>query len=381
MNTIAILTVLLFGVGAIQGTVYGLILWNNQSHNQYANRILAVLLFLLSYRLIVEAMQIFGLGQYDIWYYFMLDLNWVNGALLFFYVKALITPNFKISRKDWIHFLPVVVQVAISIFVRLQNLYWDGTRESLSWLGYWGYVFWMNQPTIYVVASLLIIFYSIKALQLLQTPVQNIELKNERVRWIKTIVKSFKYYFAIVFLVLVLDFLVFKFTNYKGWYFYFTSFYYYPFFCGLAVLTYWIGLEGFKRRDEKGLIIIKEYEASKKSQLSSLAADIEKLMAEQKLFTNPQLTVSLLAEELKTKPYLISQCLKEVFHTKFTDYINLLRIEEVKRLLVLPQSKNLTLLAVAYDAGFNSKSSFNRAVKKQLGISPRELKEQIQGVN
>ena len=67
--------------------------------------------------------------------------------------------------------------------------------------------------------------------------------------------------------------------------------------------------------------------------------------------------------------------MSDVKQIKFSDYINAYRVSEVKELVNKPENKSYTLLSIAYDAGFNSKSSFNRAVKKHLGVSPSELKE------
>ncbi|MEM9930123.1 MAG: helix-turn-helix domain-containing protein, partial [Bacteroidota bacterium] len=63
--------------------------------------------------------------------------------------------------------------------------------------------------------------------------------------------------------------------------------------------------------------------------------------------------------------------------TKFSDYINQLRIAELKRQLQDPDKAHYTLLSLAYDAGFNSKASFQRAVKKYEGLSPSQLKEKM----
>ena len=81
METIVVILIILMSVGAIQGLTFGLILFKADSVNKSANRILAVLLFLLSYRLFVQILRLFGFGNYDTWYYFMLDLSWVHGAL------------------------------------------------------------------------------------------------------------------------------------------------------------------------------------------------------------------------------------------------------------------------------------------------------------
>ncbi len=374
MPTSTILLIILLCMGALQGLVFGFILLRSKKENRAANTILAILLFLLSYRLIVQVMRLFGLGYYDGWYYAMLDLSWVHGALLYFYTRALTTPDFSLLRRDWVHFVPLVLQIGSSVFVRLQNLYWDGTRESLSWLGYWGYVVWMNNPTIYVVASILIVYYAHRSEKLLVAVDEDLEIKADRQKWIRRILRSFKFYFLLVLAILIVDLLVVRVAK-GNTYFYFTRFYYYPFFLGLAVLTYWIGMEGFARRDQEGLVRRKRLSSPEKERLLQIAKALEHAMEKEKLFTNPELSINRLAEHLDVKPYLVSRCLSEIKDTKFSDYVNGFRIREVQRLLGDPENKKYTLLSLALEAGFNSKSSFNRAVKKQLGISPNDLKE------
>lgn len=376
MELSQVLIVILLCIGAFQGIVYGVILFRSTTQNKLANQILGTILFFLSYRLIIQTMRLFSLGHYDIWYYFMLDLSWINGALLYFYVKAHVTSSPTLNKKDWIHFIPITVQIICSVFVRLQNLYWDGTRESLSWLGYWGYVVWMNLPTIYIIASILIIAYAYKAQGVIKNAIDQNRYPPEKLVWIKRIVLAFQVYFSLVLVVLVADLIAFNFREIR-WYFYFTRYYYYPFFIGIAALTYWIGLEGFKRKDQKEVKPSPTLSPDQKTQLEQIAVTLEESMKKEKLFKDPELSLSSLAESIHVKPYQLSKCFKEVLDTKFNDYVNQLRIEEVKASLRKPSSSQFTLLSLAMDAGFNSKSSFNRAVKKHLGISPSELRETL----
>jgi AraC-like DNA-binding protein len=60
------------------------------------------------------------------------------------------------------------------------------------------------------------------------------------------------------------------------------------------------------------------------------------------------------------------------FQQNFNDFINNYRIEAVKQKLQLGEQKTQTLLGIAYDCGFNSKATFNRAFKKVTGVSPKE---------
>lgn len=96
------------------------------------------------------------------------------------------------------------------------------------------------------------------------------------------------------------------------------------------------------------------------------------LMGIEKFFTEPELSLSMLAEKIKVHPNYLSQVINEKEEKTFFEYINTLRVEEFKRLVALPESKQFTIMSLAYDCGFNSKSSFNKNFKKATTLSPSE---------
>jgi AraC-like DNA-binding protein len=368
----SVFLLIIYSLGAIQGIFFGIVLFKgNDSRNKTANKILSFILFALSYRLIIQCLRIFGIGYYDTWYYFMIDVNWVFGPLLFFYTRAIVVPGKTLTRKDWIHFLPLLIQIGFSEFVRLQNLYWDGTRESLSWLGYWGYVAWMNMPTVNLVASAIIVVYSIKSLRLLAHQKSLPNVKEDQSEWIRRIILSFAVYFTLIFGILIIDLSSFEDLP---WYFHFERFYYYPYFIGLAILTYWLGFEGYKRRNQAGILFRSELSSTDKTQLESVLHAIKEAMVREQLFKDPELSLNSLAEKVGIKSYLITKSLSEIEGVSFRDFLNLYRLEEFKRTMNAPEAKNYDLLSLALEVGFNSKSSFHRAVKKHYGILPSELR-------
>ena len=96
-------------------------------------------------------------------------------------------------------------------------------------------------------------------------------------------------------------------------------------------------------------------------------------MHDQKLYCNSELSLAELASRLNTQPNHLSQVINEREGKNFYDYINSLRIEEFKQLSAGADSRKYTLLALAQQCGFNSKSSFNRYFKKVTGQSPSEF--------
>jgi AraC-like DNA-binding protein len=108
----------------------------------------------------------------------------------------------------------------------------------------------------------------------------------------------------------------------------------------------------------------------------ALVASMEK----EKLFTNTDLTLAELARHLGVHANYLSQVINSFEQVNFYDYINIKRVEEFKKIAPLPKSQQFTLLSLAYDCGFNSKTSFNRNFKKATGLSPSEYLNQQQVV-
>ncbi|WP_294081440.1 helix-turn-helix domain-containing protein [Proteiniphilum sp. UBA5384] len=108
----------------------------------------------------------------------------------------------------------------------------------------------------------------------------------------------------------------------------------------------------------------------------SLSEQLKNYMETEKPYTNIDLNLKDLAAALETYPHYITQVLNTVFNQNFYDFINTYRTEEAQRRLIDPQFKKLTVLAIAYDCGFNSKSTFNRIFKQKTGLTPSEYRSQ-----
>jgi len=102
-------------------------------------------------------------------------------------------------------------------------------------------------------------------------------------------------------------------------------------------------------------------------------------MKSKKPYLNNQLTLYQLAEDVDILPHNLSRIINEHFHRNFFDFINLYRIDEFKGRIADPKYDNYTLLAIAFDCGFNSKSSFNRLFKEATGQTPSAYKKSNSG--
>ncbi|WP_053002626.1 helix-turn-helix domain-containing protein [Kordia jejudonensis] len=133
-------------------------------------------------------------------------------------------------------------------------------------------------------------------------------------------------------------------------------------------------MEGFSRRNDPEISIKNTINPDELARLKVISEKLRLAMEEDKMYKDQELSVQSLAKKLDIKPYLISRSLSEIDNKRFNDYVNAYRVKEIQLLLDDTSNSKYTLLSLAMEAGFNSKSSFNRAIKKQLGISPSELK-------
>ncbi|MBO9566785.1 MAG: helix-turn-helix transcriptional regulator [Niastella sp.] len=105
---------------------------------------------------------------------------------------------------------------------------------------------------------------------------------------------------------------------------------------------------------------------------------IEELLEKERIFEDPLLTLAGMAGRLGEQPKKISRVINQAFATNFNDLVNFYRVQAVVRKMEAGEDNLHTILAIAFDCGFNSKSTFNRAFKKHTGSTPKELIRQKQ---
>ncbi|TVR40953.1 MAG: AraC family transcriptional regulator [Cryomorphaceae bacterium] len=113
--------------------------------------------------------------------------------------------------------------------------------------------------------------------------------------------------------------------------------------------------------------------------LQAIAERVTFLLKEEKVFLNPELTLRGLAEKCDEKSYLVSQAINQCLGKSFFELINSYRVEEAQRLMLDSKHDHLSLLGVGFEAGFNSKTTFNTTFKRITGMTPNEFKKQHLG--
>lgn len=131
-----------------------------------------------------------------------------------------------------------------------------------------------------------------------------------------------------------------------------------------------------ERADKKGAgnELVKYYNNSPGGDImQTIYEKLIKQMTQEKLYKDPDLNLNYVAKLLDVHPNILSKTINSMENKNFYDYINRQRVEEFKRIASLPENQKYTILSLAFESGFNSKTSFNRNFKKYMNCSPREF--------
>lgn len=171
-------------------------------------------------------------------------------------------------------------------------------------------------------------------------------------------------------------------------YFYETNFFIIIIIILLTAVTYYYTRSHFINAIEK---IKKQFEDSKSKQTigqqtlkiseeksNEIRNSLIRYMTEEKPFLNPELKQADVAAVLNFSVHEISQVLNTQIQLNFSDFINSYRIEEVKERIASGKYTRYTVSAIAEQCGFNSKTTFYRAFKKSMGVSPSEYFKEVQ---
>jgi len=113
------------------------------------------------------------------------------------------------------------------------------------------------------------------------------------------------------------------------------------------------------------------------SEAKQYAGKLTDYMKSEKPYLNPDLSLPQLATELNISSHYLSQVINEQFNLNFFDFVNGYRVEAFKEKITDPEFRNFSLLGIAFECGFNSKSAFNRIFKQVSGITPSQFKKAV----
>jgi AraC-like DNA-binding protein len=364
------LSLVLTYAGIVQGFFVALLLNSRSVKRSRANIFLSVLLISLSFSIahIRYAGQV--LTHLSVKVYSIGDPTFfLIAPFLWLYATELTGDRVKMSWKIVLHFLPFLLIVFISLF--FQSTRTDEVINALKGHRIGSVLFWI---VLFVQFSGYLYFTNkrwTKYQAVIQQEVSNTE--NVSISWVR---------FSMgVFLLINLFFLFSLFAvihlESRAWLFKSVGLIF-----SLAIFA--LGYKGILQREILETNVIGENldspPISRKENKPPDQELIDKVVAymnDKKPFLHPELTLSTLARQLSMNRSQLSQLINEGMRDNFYNFVNRFRVNEVKKLMADPKYHNLSILGLALEAGFKSKSTFNLIFKRFTGLTPSEYKRNL----
>lgn len=315
----------------------------------------------------------------DLLFYIPFQQLFILPPVLYFYVKTLLNPVYILTQKDCLHFLPgsgyllysLTIFITDKCILHTDFFYADGQDKDFSpWYQWAGFM------------SLLI--YSLLSLRLY---FRYKEISYQTVSFAEAILFTWIKRFLIVLLLLLLLRTLFFLIN-PEWAQFGRKFWYYLCF---SILFYYISISGYGNALQSILSLKAAHAMGQSADQTShqplpkailiddldlidsdrWKSELEEIMTRGKAYQNPTLTLLDVAQLMNMGPKRVSQIINQGFGMNFNDFVNLYRTQAVIDQIKSGNHTVYTLLGIAYECGFNSKSTFNRAFKKHTGFTPR----------
>jgi len=307
-------------------------------------------------------------------------MNFLFGPFCYLYVKTSISGKF--NKKDFFHFIPFLLYLVYFQFYFFQP--WQAKYNSFVW-AYHPELDFLKIETAFSADPLSIrrfvneltfvhlISYSIVASKLVFA-----EFKSAGISIFK---KATEHLSQLRLIIVNTSIIIFIFVFVKLFIGrdlgdYFIASY-------ISIIIYLISFDVIKRSLYFKAPVIIEDESKAKYQKSSLSDEYKRnildkitlLFETEKYYLNSLVSLPSLAKKIGEGQHHVSQVINELLNQSFFEMIAYYRIEEAKRLLQNHNNQNITIEELAEKVGYNSKSAFNKAFKKQTGLTPSRYRE------
>jgi len=352
----------------------------------FANRFLAALLFCFTIISVHLLIQDAGIYQIVPVAFVIVGIPLTASPLQFLYTKYLLRRQLQFSRNDWLHFAIFFMFESVLIFSSLFGFldFSEATAATPATAPFFLRLFnWLliAQGLVYAVTGLRLIVHFNKHLKEVLSSIEQVQMN-----WLRNTTLAM---LSAWILFLIEDTLMTQGINLSNYVLVSVVF---------AVYVYAMGFIGLMKSEifldpsvEKAMHVVDEIETTQsenssiKYQRSGLSDETANqylhsllhLMDEMKIYRNSSLTLTELSDELSVSPHNLSEVINTKLRKNFYDFVNGYRLEEAKKDLADHSKQHLKILSIAFDAGFNSKATFNTLFKEQTGTTPSEYRKKL----
>lgn len=355
------LAVILNGAIIVLG-VFAAIGLITRRHNVQANRLLAIFLICLSLWLVDTFMRIAGIYSQNPDYYFKpIYYSFAFGPLIYFYVRSLVNSEFRLTARHLWHFIPVLIQASLYIYLSFQDYgykrtYWEEVHLPYTYrIEFDGTLISMG---IYLWLSIKILGGYRKWLTDTYADISKTDLT-----WLRILL--------ILMFILCGQWLIEVFLRDL-----YQQYYRYNYTVSiLGMINLVLAYKAFYQTDQREMIYqgLEEVPSAQDKSINPQDIDlITRRMTEHHDYLDTSLSLKSFARNSKVPSRTISRYLNQTLGKNFHQYVNEYRVEAFKQKVASKEEQGMTLEGLAYDCGFNSKASFNRVFKSMTGLTPSQ---------
>lgn len=355
--------------GVIHGFIFSFIVLSSKKIKN--NNFLALtVLFLSLSNLQYWAIDINLIKLYPLLNYVFIPCHWLILPMFYFYIEKFTGKSSTSWLKKVLLITPFFIVLAIHISQVLYKIFINESYIIPSHFKRGIYIYIEFFSFIFNITIILLTYKKIKLYES-DHSITYKELKPET-KWLKELI-FIGLIICICWLIALLIVVIYDLNK---------SYVFYPMWIGISTLVYWMGYIGLSKsqlleerialRQQRENIVKEKIIPKKTTATIETYKKLNNAIESKKLYLNPELNIEGLAKELDLKANTISQLINQNTDYNFNDYINSLRVEDVKKMLEHPDYANYTIVAIGLEAGFNSKASFYRVFKKFEGMTPSE---------
>lgn len=362
-------------IGISQSFFAGLLISTKKPYNT-ANRLMAAWLFLICIELIFALINSNVIEMYSFPF-----ITFTYGPLLYLYVKFMTNPSGKFNWLAILHFIPFIAFFTISVIFRSEPLVRDlrsffKPDRLISLRIVYSVCFFLS-ITIYSIMA----FIEIKRHQNNLKNLVSFTSQIITLNWLKILSISFYVSYFALFILGGLN-LIGNFIPFDP---------YFVIFGFITVFSVAYSFYGIKQPVIFGEVVrengeekkdVEKYQRSglKDNQAEEYLNELIHFMNSEKPYLDRDLTIHDLSGMTGISRHHITQVLNENYRRNFFTFINEYRVQEVISRFKDPKFNHYTILAIALDAGFNSKTTFNTIFKSQTGKTPSAYREKYTGI-
>jgi putative ABC transport system permease protein len=351
------------------GLTFTLQLWFTKRINRTANRFLALAMATVVLTMAWVLGTDIHLGTYFLhWSWLPLQFSLATGPLIFFYVLKITWPEYKFRWKDILHFGPLLLQQGLLLLEVKEGIKTGtATNDTL--------IFQKLNPVLHLLAAISVITYLYWSHKLIERFYQRLKFNGGdryryELRWLHRLLAGFGLLWLLWMPYTAVDY--FYYHHQLG------IQAYYPLYLLSAIMMTWIAASAFLRPEVGGPVPVPPVpKPLLPAELKQKGIWLKNAVKVKLYYQDPELSLGSLAEKLRIPPHELSRIINTVLKKSFNDFINEYRVADVVQKMQDTAYDHLTLLGIAFESGFNSKTTFNRTFKQTTGKNPVAYKIEL----